>query len=827
MADSPHSMTHDREQLLAEIGWVRALAGRLVRDDGRADDLAQGTVAAALEHPPRHREGPGLRAWLATVMKNVLRQSARTDARRESREHVAARREAVPSAADVVARGSLHRRLIDAVMQLDEPYRTTILLRYLEERSVAEIAERQGVEPPAVRKRLSRGLGFLRARLDREHGGDRSAWVGLAIPFAGDAAATVAKGVIVMSTKKVATVVAVPLLVGGVWWGVGDPGQSGPPAAVAHVRETVEPPPLAEASRPPVAVDPGGETVRSEAPELLPDPTPVTLTGRVVAIDQDGNRYDDESGHFRLSRATADERVIEGSEQRVRFSAGVFSVVVEPSARIAIRAIHLDRSSSSVTTEKSRPFPADAFLEIRVHRVRPVSLSVVDDAFGQALKDVDVVDTRDLERETASHPGGFELAAYAARRASSPVQLRRHGHVVRYLVSAEGFAWTNIEIDHSTGGDRAVRLVREAELDLRTGFVPQGVDVVFRLLRDAERLGVPDLELSIGPDETRRLNRLPAGTYDAALQIGANPADAITLATAKVELVAGERASVTLEAEGAPEALTRAEVPLAGTLTIPLAWGDRDARLEVAPLDRPRLESDDVSIATTEMTADPRDPRRLHWEAGDVLPGRYELKVKALELLGVVELGPAGDRAVHLEAALPHEVTVRLLAAAPDQPLKGGTVFWEMLTADGKLGYRSEKHRDEAGARFLAPPGRMRLFAIADGHRIDSRVVDVIPGTNDFTLTAAPVQTIAVSFRDGDTAVPVDVAAVGVAPVTGAGRIVQKMTTGDRLELAVSEPGQYRVSIGALEGFDAVEPRVVDVPAGERVAVVIDLGREP
>jgi DNA-directed RNA polymerase specialized sigma24 family protein len=43
----------DTEALLAHAGWVRGLALQLVRDAAEAEDLAQDTLVAALEHPPQ------------------------------------------------------------------------------------------------------------------------------------------------------------------------------------------------------------------------------------------------------------------------------------------------------------------------------------------------------------------------------------------------------------------------------------------------------------------------------------------------------------------------------------------------------------------------------------------------------------------------------------------------------------------------------------------------------------------------------------------------------------------------------------------------------
>src|SRR5258705_7218422 len=131
METNPRSMRADA--LLAEMAWVQRLARSLVRDPNIADEVAQDAWLHALERPPRHAlGGPGLRAWLSRVTRTLARQSMRSDARRTLREQSAARSESDVSAGEIVARGSMHRRLVEAVMALDEPVRSSILYRYLD-----------------------------------------------------------------------------------------------------------------------------------------------------------------------------------------------------------------------------------------------------------------------------------------------------------------------------------------------------------------------------------------------------------------------------------------------------------------------------------------------------------------------------------------------------------------------------------------------------------------------------------------------------------------------------------------------------------------------
>lgn len=77
------------------------------------------------------------------------------------------------------------------MLELEEPYRQTVLLRYYEGLSSPEIARRLEVPAGTVRWRLSNALGLLRERLDREYG-NRAAWSLLLAPLAGREASLVA-----------------------------------------------------------------------------------------------------------------------------------------------------------------------------------------------------------------------------------------------------------------------------------------------------------------------------------------------------------------------------------------------------------------------------------------------------------------------------------------------------------------------------------------------------------------------------------------------------------------------------------------------------------
>ena len=139
--------THIDDHSLTEL--ARRIAGA-----DRADDLAQEVRIALLKRRPAGNE----RAWVIAVLKNMVRQTRRGEARRRRRERVAARPEVVAPVVD-------GHDVRSAVGNLSEPYRSTITMRYFDGLSSAEIARRQAVPASTARNRLRRALLLLRAML--------------------------------------------------------------------------------------------------------------------------------------------------------------------------------------------------------------------------------------------------------------------------------------------------------------------------------------------------------------------------------------------------------------------------------------------------------------------------------------------------------------------------------------------------------------------------------------------------------------------------------------------------------------------------------------
>src|SRR6185369_9999511 len=117
------------------------------------------TVAALRRAPSDAIE---LEPWLGRVVRNLAWRRRRGESRRADHEARAEPPRREPSPAETLERLDLQRAIVDAVRAIDEPFRTTVVLRYFEGKSSAEIAAAQRVPASTVRWRLMRGLEEVR-----------------------------------------------------------------------------------------------------------------------------------------------------------------------------------------------------------------------------------------------------------------------------------------------------------------------------------------------------------------------------------------------------------------------------------------------------------------------------------------------------------------------------------------------------------------------------------------------------------------------------------------------------------------------------------------
>jgi RNA polymerase sigma factor (sigma-70 family) len=320
--DQPRE-TPDVRDLLGHADWLGGLARRLI-GDGDHDDAVQETWVAAMRSPPRGAAAAG--PWLAQVLRNQVRRRWRAGAlhRRVGAELTAAAEgAAAPSPEELLERARLQRVLADLVLGLEEPFRSTVLLRYYEGKSAAEIARALGIPAGTVRWRLSEAVEKLRGELDARERGGRGAWRALLAPLAWPAspsappppppppsaitAAPAAAGgaLIVAAKSKLAIVIGAVLLLllvlGAVvqrtWWGPArDPATLAPVAERARaarvVMEDVSMPSASASAIEAVVRDPAGRPIEGALVAL----TRTSGPGSHAATDGNGRVLFDDAG---------------------------------------------------------------------------------------------------------------------------------------------------------------------------------------------------------------------------------------------------------------------------------------------------------------------------------------------------------------------------------------------------------------------------------------------------------------------------------------------------------------------------------------------------
>jgi RNA polymerase sigma-70 factor (ECF subfamily) len=159
--------------------WRESERRRLVRlcaaisgDHDAAEDLAQETLLEAWRSRHRLTDPAGADRWLAAVARNVcLRWTSR-----RSRREVAVSQ--VPEAAVELEldRDDLAEILDGALALLPPSCRDVLLQRYVQDRPVAEVAQRLGISDEAVSMRVTRGKLALRRALGAEEWRRTSIW---------------------------------------------------------------------------------------------------------------------------------------------------------------------------------------------------------------------------------------------------------------------------------------------------------------------------------------------------------------------------------------------------------------------------------------------------------------------------------------------------------------------------------------------------------------------------------------------------------------------------------------------------------------------------
>jgi len=175
-AGSPESTERFVRQ---HVGWMRALALRMVGDSGLADDCVQEAFIKAFRGVGAFEGRSSLKTWLHRITVNEALMKLRSvDRRREDpiddllpefdQNHCRIEPPwgAIPTPSELLEQKSTRDLVAAKIRDLPEDYRIVLQLRDIEEMTTAEVADLVGISEGNVKVRLHRARAALKRLLE-------------------------------------------------------------------------------------------------------------------------------------------------------------------------------------------------------------------------------------------------------------------------------------------------------------------------------------------------------------------------------------------------------------------------------------------------------------------------------------------------------------------------------------------------------------------------------------------------------------------------------------------------------------------------------------
>jgi hypothetical protein len=527
-------------------------------------------------------------------------------------------------------------------------------------------------------------------------------------------------------------------------------------------------------------------------------------------------------------------------EARVRLA----EVVFWPELTLAVRDVHTRAHLNDV---ELRCVPT-AFMGLwQVPGTAPIFTSLGD---GQSSPIVLLGGRKAEEPEDRVAGLAFRPAAGGAPRPAELVQPEETERGVMVYARAPGYSWGRIVLDVSTGAERELLLEPAAALVLRfanvqlEGYATLEKEATLCVRRVGPDGGVSDvwfqrLDQTL-ETEGLRLEALQPGELAVSVELGGAMSwrKRPVLVREKFSLAAGETRELLLVLADSPVPPERAT--LGGVVSFPAFGGEEEVRLELYQADY-RYGDADFELALADMehafSALPTWSFRLE----DLPVGRYQVRLLPFEKSWMIELPTGGREDVELVVPELAEVFVETVDART-----GERIPLEVIRYGSREDLPGRVHHDWSSIRNMAAfedePGRFRFWTVPGAayvatYNLPSELnlgirrldLELVPGLQSLRFELAPACTLHFEFRVNGAALPRD---DGI--FTGLSRGIRAIGHEGRVGtvtywlLQASAPGLYEISfegIGA-DRFLPIQPRRVEVRAGETTEVIVDLRRK-
>jgi hypothetical protein len=453
----------------------------------------------------------------------------------------------------------------------------------------------------------------------------------------------------------------------------------------------------------------------------------VEVSGTIAIEDGNGGAVNDASGTIVLGVHGIGVR-----RQYVPFDRGRWKALVPAGCRLSFDLFKLDGGTarwvveddaSAPSPEKRGAFeglrvptiaiPTDRRLAIRVRRVPPTRLHVVDAATGKELEHVLVLDDlfHDIGRRTRGaargpgprpiHPLKWWKTNERVGDASSPISLTANCEsglpMTRWSdelwVHAPGYCWAGVTLDPATGGDATVRLSPGGTLTVNVAgaAMPSATRIVLRRSRvetsvagkEPDETGDGKVDGS-GTDENRcaewplesgrsvTFDALPPGDYLVSVELGERVEEHSSLAKTEVSIAAGINTTTTLDAKSVPT--IRRTSQLRGLLQIDPGWADTPFFVRIRPLDNSAELPEDLLIRRDELERVPAPAALWRLPPRRLPPGSYWLTIEEFGVARPLVL--PRDEFLAVEIGPPVVATFHFVDAKTNAPLAVTPPYW-------------------------------------------------------------------------------------------------------------------------------------------------------
>lgn len=575
------------------------------------------------------------------------------------------------------------------------------------------------------------------------------------------------------------------------------------------------------------ASDASSTTDRSAVPPPAPTPPPLDpehrrIRGTIVVTDAAGTRFDRTNGTMHLDLLTPMQPA-EGhwmvNEVVAEVHDGQWEVQAPRTAtELNVGDLALDGRPGRCDDKAKIPAD-DALIVLQARWLDPLRLRVLGDDTGADLADIRVVRMSDWMRDECTHPGNTDITIVLAH-GTSPLLVPNDQRIdeVRFWVHAPGYAWNQIVLATAERGERTMRLVPGGDVDVTVvGTPPAGS--VLRVRKDNDD-GTPFTECALR-GSTTRIEALPAGRWQLALEKGKWFQDPVVSGTTTVDVTRGTigAATITVNAPTRPPI-----VHLQGTLQLDAEWGEK-VTVEFEPMRSLRAwVENSVDLPLSQMT--PLGDGRYRFGPVPATAGRYGVIVRGCEHRVVVDVGPADPTEIDIVVPPPQLVRVRLLDAVTGAAILGRAPSWYRHPPEGwDIGWGHTQCSDAVDGWYelRAGLGPIAIHVDAEGYAFTTETRTVVAGRNEFELRLPRACGVLLSLKDGDVAIPwpdhLFVQIENVVTKTSAA-----YWSGNRI--ATKEPGEHTLRFPPLDGYEPIPERTVLVNPGEWATVEIALKRK-